>query len=69
MKAIENERRKELVAEGHRWFDLKRTTRLVNRTTNCAVFCRLEPDAREWVWPLPQSEILANPNVEQTMGY
>lgn len=69
MTAIEEERRKELVAEGQRWFDLKSTTRLINRTTNCAVFCTLEPDAREWVWPLPQSEILANANAEQTAGY
>lgn len=69
LTAIETERRKELVAEGHRWFDLKRTTRVVTRSTNCVVFCTLEPDAREWVWPLPQSEILANPGIEQTAGY
>jgi hypothetical protein len=69
LAAIFAERRKELVAEGHRWFDLKRTSRTVNRTTNCNVFCLLEPTAREWVWPIPQSEILANPNMEQTTGY
>ncbi|MDB5202379.1 MAG: RagB/SusD family nutrient uptake outer membrane protein [Ferruginibacter sp.] len=67
--AIFNERRKELVAEGHRWFDLKRTTRVVNRTTNCSVFCTLGSTAREWAWPIPQSEILANKNIEQTTGY
>ena len=67
--AIDNERRKELIAEGQRWFDLKRTDRIVDRITNCNVFCMLDPSAREWVWPLPQSEILANPNVEQTNGY
>ncbi len=69
LAAIERERRKELVAEGHRWFDLKRTSRTVDRTTNCSVFCTLDPTAREWVWPLPQSEILANPNIAQTSGY
>jgi len=69
LTAIMNERRKELVAEGHRWFDLKRTSRTVNRTTNCSVFCLLESSAREWAWPIPQSEILANPNISQTTGY
>jgi len=69
LTAIENERRKELVCEGHRWFDLKRTDRTVDRTTNCNVFCTLDAAAREWAWPLPQTEILANPNVEQTTGY
>ena len=69
ISAIANERRKELVCEGHRWFDLKRTNRIVNRTTNCNVFCSLDANAREWVWPLPQTEILANPNIAQTEGY
>lgn len=67
--AIDNERRKELVCEGHRWFDLKRSNRTVDRTTNCTVFCSLDASAREWVWPLPQTEILANPNIAQTSGY
>ncbi|MEP7166184.1 MAG: RagB/SusD family nutrient uptake outer membrane protein [Ferruginibacter sp.] len=67
--AIDNERRKELVCEGHRWFDLKRSSRTVGRTSNCTVFCSLDASAREWVWPLPQTEILANPNIEQTAGY
>ena len=38
--AIALERRKELISEGHRWFDLKRTTKTINRT-NCTVFCTL----------------------------
>jgi hypothetical protein len=67
--AISNERRKELVCEGQRWFDLKRTTREVNRTTNCSVFCNLAANAREWNWPVPQTEMLANPNMRQTAGY
>ncbi len=69
LTAISNERRKELVCEGQRWFDLKRTTRTVNRITNCTVFCMLDASAREWVWPIPQSEMLANPNMQQTSGY
>jgi len=67
------ERRKELFAEGHRWFDLKRTTRTVQRE-DCgpsATSCALEPNAREWAWPVPQSEINANVNIsgQQTSGY
>ncbi len=69
LTAIDNERRKELVCEGHRWFDLKRSDRLVDRITNCNVFCSLDAAAREWVWPIPQTEILANPNIAQTNGY
>lgn len=69
LTAIFTERRKELVAEGHRFFDLKRTTRTVNRTTNCTNFCTLSPGAREWAFPIPQSEITANPNIVQNPGY
>ena len=69
LQEIANERRKELVAEGHRFFDLKRTTRTINRTTNCTNFCTLGPTAREWALPIPQSEMLANPNMEQNDGY
>lgn len=69
LDAIADERRKELLVEGHRFFDLKRTTRMVNRTTNCVNFCTLQPSAREWALPIPQSELLANPNMEQNEGY
>jgi hypothetical protein len=69
LQAIADERRKELAGEGHRFFDLKRTTRTINRTTNCTSFCTLGSAAREWALPIPQSEILANPNIEQNTGY
>jgi hypothetical protein len=62
LNAIAMERRKELVAEGHRWFDLKRTTRTINRTF-CTGFCNLPPSNRAWNWPIPQPEIDANPNI------
>ncbi len=69
LDAIAEERRKELTAEGHRFFDLKRTTRTINRITNCTSFCTLGPTAREWAMPIPQSELLANENAEQNSGY
>lgn len=69
--AIALERRKELFMEGHRWFDLKRTTRTINRgaiaipTTQAT----LAPSSPKWVWPIPQGERDANPNMQQNTGY
>ncbi len=69
LQAIADERRKELAGEGHRFFDIKRGNRTINRITNCTNFCTLASTAREWAMPVPQSEILANPNAEQNTGY
>ena len=69
LNAIAIERRKELVAEGHRFFDLKRTTRTVTRA-NCSAFCTLNSANRAWTWPIPQPEIDANPAIlPQNPGY
>lgn len=73
LDAIALERRRELVGEGHRWFDLKRTTRSLNRTDvslNSTVRT-LPSTAREWVWPIPQTEIDANENIssQQSPNY
>jgi hypothetical protein len=69
------ERRKELFAEGHRWFDLKRTSRTLNRAGDQDLLesttVELAPGAREWVWPIPTVEIVANPNIrgQQSPNY
>jgi hypothetical protein len=69
LDAIAFERRRELIGEGHRWFDLKRTTRLVARA-DCSDFCTLDPADRAWTWPIPLSEIKANANIQpQNPGY
>jgi hypothetical protein len=72
LNAIYTERRKELFMEGHRWFDIKRTTRTISRS-DCGAgnICALAPAAREWAWPIPTGEINANPNIsqQQTPGY
>lgn len=63
---IEQERRIELLAEwGHRWFDLKRTGRAT------AVLQPLKPhwQPEDMLYPIPQSEILANSNLVQNPGY
>lgn len=61
---LELERRKELVIEGHRWFDLRRTGGSINRNpadfTAPSVRCT-NPNPK--AFPIPQSELLANPNV------
>ena len=69
INAIALERRKELICEGHRWFDLKRTTKTISRS-NCTVFCTLDAANRAWTWPLPIAEINANPSIlPQNTGY
>lgn len=69
--AIELERRKELFMEGHRWLDLKRTSRSINRGSIVAPTTQsvLAPNNRSWVWPIPQGERDANPNMSQNPGY
>jgi len=73
--AIFTERRKELFAEGHRWFDLKRTTRTITRTDNTGAFSgvqlSLASSSKVWVFPIPQGEIDANPNIrsQQSPGW
>lgn len=73
LNAIELERRKELVAEGHRWFDLKRTSRVVARTERAltSTILNLGAVARQWNWPIPQAEIDANLTIstQQTPGW
>ena len=72
LAAIALERQKELVAEGHRWFDLKRTTRTINRReADMATSSSLAAGAREWTWPIPSGEMDANPAIstQQTAGY
>lgn len=71
LAAIQLERRKELFMEGHRWFDLKRTTRLIDRGTISSPTTQalLAAGRREWVWPIPQGERDANPNMSQNAGY
>lgn len=66
--AIQAERRKELFVEGHRFFDLKRTVRTVTRQ-NCTNFCTLSSANRGWALPVPQTEIIANSNMQQNPGY
>jgi hypothetical protein len=62
LAAIEKERRAEFIGEwGHRWFDLKRWG------TIDAVLAPVKADwqSNDALFPIPQSEINANPNLVQ----
>lgn len=69
------ERRRELCFENQRWYDLKRTTRVVNRpltgtgNPNGGVQTNLPSSSHRWVWPIPEVEMRANPNIQQNPGY
>lgn len=70
--AIQIERRRELAIEGHRWFDLRRTSGAIQRGADCrglTVNCSLDAGDYRFVFPIPQHEILANSNMEQNDGY
>lgn len=65
--AVLKERRHELFSElGHRFFDLKRT----NTISNALSPIKLGWDANDLLLPLPDSELLLNPNLKpQNPGY
>lgn len=64
--AILLERRKEFVAEGHRWFDLVRTERLEEEVESSKGIT-VNPIYNKF--PVPQRERNVNPNLPQNAGY
>jgi starch-binding outer membrane protein, SusD/RagB family len=70
--AIVEERYKELCFEGTRFFDLRRNglpvARLASDVTS-SVWQNLPAGDYRFVMPIPQAEILANPNAVQNPGY
>jgi len=74
--AVADERRRELIGEGHRFFDLKRTTRTITRGSTCGNIaispsgkCTLASTAREWTFPIPEAITNANSNMVQNPGW
>jgi hypothetical protein len=79
---VRRERQAELAFEGQRYFDIRRwgiADQVMNGTvygaTNPATGLpvtvedrKYDPD-RDALWPIPQSELLANPNMKQNPGY
>ncbi len=75
LNAILLQRRVELLGEGHRWFDLRRSTKTIVRA-ECGVAngsradnCNIGPTSRSWTFPIPFNEIKVNPNLQQNQGY
>jgi hypothetical protein len=70
------ERRLELAYEGHRYIDIKRMRDVLNQgitrdDADClgAAPCTLAPTSEKWIFPVPQGEINANPNIIQAPNY
>ena len=69
---IITERRKELAFEGDRYYDLNRLMRDVTRVSNPGSIpgpLNIPYDDFHRIAPIPQSELQANPNIEQNPGY
>ncbi len=59
------ERRRELCFEGHRWFDLRRTTRpAMSRVGYDGQVATLKENDPKYVLQIPQKELLVNPKIE-----
>lgn len=75
LKSISTFRRIELLSEGHRWFDLKRTTKSFTRAEcsiaagSKATLCTINATAREWAFPMPFNEMKLNENLVQNPGW
>jgi len=71
--AIEKERRLELAFEGCRWYDLKRTGRVIeviNSVTNFGgVNMSYNLNQNKLIWPVPQAELDKNIQLTQNPGY
>lgn len=61
------ERRLELAFEGHRWYDLSRTRRLIEAMQ--AQNPSIKVETHHYLFPIPQTEIDINPKLEQNPGY
>lgn len=71
LNSILLEKRKELLFEGHRWFELRRLGQGITRT-ECRPPCIssvLPASSPRFVLPIPQSEVTSNVNVVQNPGY
>jgi len=66
LDAIHLERRAELAFEGERKHDLVRWGMDVPSGTSSDVAA---PDANQLIWPIPQGELDANPDIQQNPGY
>jgi hypothetical protein len=69
---LQEERWKEFVLEGHRWFDLVRWRKLLQTVNNTLPETdpkRVNIAAKHYLYPLPQRQLDLNPNLRQNWGY
>lgn len=69
---IRTERRRELAFEGHRWFDIRRYGEGIMRGADWgapSIAQSLPLGSPKFVFPIPQGELTANPNMVQNPGY
>lgn len=79
LEDVLNERRKELVAEGHRMFDVIRngmtvkridvTDKKISKTEHNTSYMEYDWTFYKIVLPIPKKEMDANPNMQQNPGY
>ncbi len=75
LSAILLQRRVELIGEGFRWFDIKMTTRSINRTEcgtpggSTSNNCVVASTSRAWALPIPFNDLQVNPNLVQNPNY
>ena len=73
LKEISLERRKELVCEGHRWFDLIRTGKAIEVMTNyfehATGYNGVVVAEFNLVQPIPLGQIDTDPSIVQNEGY
>jgi len=65
--SVYRERRWEFVQEGQRWFDLVRTSRLVDAVKKVAAKSAVSD--KDNLFPIPQAEINVNPKITQNPGW
>jgi len=63
------ERRKELAFEGQRLWDMMRQKKPLVRTNCTSSICTISYPNDRVVWPIPEAELDANPNIESNPGY
>lgn len=71
LEQILEERRKEFVGEGERYFDLKRYHKTINRHKEYGngIFQTIQPEDYRWTLPIPASEYRYNEKVNQNEGW
>ncbi|MDR0572728.1 MAG: RagB/SusD family nutrient uptake outer membrane protein [Tannerella sp.] len=76
LERVLNERRRELVGEGHRLFDAMRNNQTIERKGTSHTSALLTDETRKFNWdfykilmPIPRDEMTANPNMVQNPGY